>query len=340
MKLYFWIGVISFSLTAIATTDVYAYKFGLGSCLDQGFDQGIWQSIEKENIDGFIFLGDNVYGDELNGKLSKMKRAYKAQKNKLPKWLMNEKEILAIWDDHDYGKNDGGKDFKLKKEAQKMFLNFWNISASDPRSIREGTYFKQIKVIDGTEIELIGLDTRYFRSELIGEKNAYMPNIDPYATILGNDQWRWLESAIKNSSSKVIIILSSIQVLATEHPYEKWANFPLEREKLLNLIGLASKSKTIVVVSGDRHRAGIYQNNDFTEITASSLNKPGSQNIESDQFLIGETFPEINYGILDLELNKNKITVSIHNQKGIVLNSEIINLPNKDVRVNLLSSSK
>ena len=328
MKTYSWILITIISSTLVMPVNVYAYKYGLGSCLDQDFEQPIWSSIKEENVDGFIFLGDNVYGDQPSGTLSKMKTAYEIQKNKLPSWLMdNEKEILAIWDDHDYGLNDGGKDYKLKKEAQKMFLNFWNISPSDPRSIREGTYFKKTKNINGTAVEIIGLDTRYFRSKLFGKRNAYKPNMQPEATILGQKQWKWLESSMNQTTASIIVILSSIQILATEHPYEKWANFPLERKRLLNLISLVSNDKTIVAVSGDRHRAGIYRNNHFVEITASSLNKPGSKDSETDKLLIDKIFPEINYGILDIEPEKNKITVSIHNRDGLVLNSQIIKLP-------------
>ena len=44
-----------------SSTQVHAYKYGLGSCLDQSLDQVIWQAIQEENLDGFIFLGDNVY---------------------------------------------------------------------------------------------------------------------------------------------------------------------------------------------------------------------------------------------------------------------------------------
>ena len=328
MKTYSWILITIISSNLIMPVNVYAYKYGLGSCLDQDFEQPIWSSIKDENVDGFIFLGDNVYGDQPSGTLSKMKTAYEIQKIKLPSWLMdNEKEIVAIWDDHDYGLNDGGADYKLKKEAQKMFLNFWNISHSDPRSIREGTYFKKTKNIDGTEVEIIGLDTRYFRSKLLRKRNAYKPNMQPEATILGQKQWKWLESSMNQTTASIIVILSSIQILATEHPYEKWANFPLERKRLLNLISLVSNDKTIVAVSGDRHRAGIYRNNHFIEITASSLNKPGSKDSETDKLLIDKIFPEINYGILDIEPKKNKITVSIHNRDGLVLNSQIIKLP-------------
>ena len=99
------------------------------------------------------------------------------------------------------------------------------------------------------------------------------------------------------------------------------------KKRLLNLISLVSNDKTIVAVSGDRHRAGIYKNNHFVEITASSLNKPGSKDSETDKLLIDKIFPEINYGILDIEPEKNKITVSIHNRDGLVLNSQIIKLP-------------
>ena len=56
------------------------YKIAFGSCLDQDYPQPIWQSIKKENIDSFIFLGDNVYGDIPSGNLNKMKKAYAKQK--------------------------------------------------------------------------------------------------------------------------------------------------------------------------------------------------------------------------------------------------------------------
>jgi len=326
MKNYICIPVIYLVVALIMPTDVSAYKYGLGSCLDQRFEQEIWSSIKNEHIDGFIFLGDNVYGDTPSGKLTKMKKAYAIQKTKLPKWLMNDKEILSIWDDHDFGLNDGGGDYPLKRDAEKMFLNFWNISNEDPRRNRDGVYFKKTNEIEGITVEIIGLDTRYFRSKLKGKKNAYKQNNDLKATILGQNQWSWLEESIYNSSADIIMILSSIQILATNHPYEKWANFPLERKKLLKLIANASKDKTIIAVTGDRHRSGIYQNENFVEITSSSLNKPGSKNSETDPLLIGKTYPIKNFGTINIEPSKNKMTVSIHRKNGQVLNSTIINI--------------
>ena len=319
-----------FSLIAICcivfSNSAYAYKYGLGSCLDQDLDQPIWAAIEKQNINGFIFLGDNVYGDQQSGELGKLIKAYKKQKTKIPSWLTEDKKILAIWDDHDYGKNDGGGNYKNKEEAQTLFLDFWKIPKQDPRRARKGIYFEDTQIIEGKSVQIIGLDTRYFRSKLEGRKNGYLPNNDPRASVLGAEQWKWLDETLENSKADIVIILSSIQILATNHPYEKWSNFTADRKKLLKRLDDVLKTKTVVLISGDRHRAGLYQKGSLIEITASALNKGSSRPTETDPLLIGITYPEINFGILDIQPSKNIITLSINNKYGIELESKVIDL--------------
>ena len=119
------------------------YKIGFGSCLDQDLPQPIWETVSKDNIDSFIFLGDNVYGDSADGLLNKMKRSYKTQKEMLPNWL-KDTQLLYIWDDHDFGLNDGGQEYPLKKEAQALYLNFWETPKNDNRHKRDGIYFSKI----------------------------------------------------------------------------------------------------------------------------------------------------------------------------------------------------
>ena len=77
-----------------------------------------WESLKKENLDSFFFLGDNVYGDIPSGELGRLINAYDTFKQNKPQWF-NEVEIFTIWDDHDYGMNDGGGDYKYKVESQK-----------------------------------------------------------------------------------------------------------------------------------------------------------------------------------------------------------------------------
>ena len=311
-----------FSLLLLAESSVIfsdELRFGLGSCIHQDEPQPIWSAVKKDNLDGFIFLGDNVYGDSPSLKLNKMARAYKKQKNNFPAWLM-EKDILAIWDDHDYGKNDGGSEYNLKKEAQELFLEFWDIPSDDIRQSREGIYFDVIKSLDDMKIHIIGLDTRYFRSELKGSKSSYKDNTDNDATVLGKPQWKWLTSSLEKDSD-LVILLTSIQLLATEHRFEKWSNFSLERKRLIDLI--ESSNKQVVVISGDRHRGGIYQYNNIYEITSSSMNKP-VKGAETDALLIGKTHYEENYGIISINTDSSQIQLDLKDKKGSMLESVAI----------------
>ena len=301
--------------------------FALGSCLHQDEPQPIWNAIQEEKLDGFIFLGDNVYGDSPSYKLEKMARSYDRQKDNFPNWL-NEIEILKIWDDHDYGKNDGGSEYQLKEKAQDLFLEFWNIPANDIRHSRDGIYFDLFKKFDDLNIHIIGLDTRYFRSELktelIGLKKHYKENISKDATVLGQAQWEWLEDLFQQDAD-LVILLTSIQLLATEHRFEKWSNFPLERNKLLNMI--QSSGKQVVVISGDRHRGGIYKFENLYELTASSMNKP-VKGYETDSLLIGKTHPQENYGIISVNSKTAEITLKLKDKKGVLLESASIPLKN------------
>ena len=290
-------------------------KIGLGSCLDQDYPQPIWQSIKKEDLNYFIFLGDNVYGDTRYGSLRKMKSAYDKQKKVLPDFL-NNISIFSIWDDHDFGINDGGADYRFKRRAQELYLDFWEITKDDDRSNREGIYFSKNEIFFDKKFKFIFLDTRFFRSKLKGKKSNYIENIEPDATILGNAQWTWLENELK-SDFDFLLIFSSIQIIAKDHRFEKWSNFPNERAKLFEL--LEQFNDKTILFSGDRHRAGIYRKNGIIEVTSSSMNKPGSSFSETDSYLIGKTYPQENYGVL--EILENTIHIKIKDIKGNTLNS-------------------
>ena len=308
---------LSFFLLLISSSNfIYAesIKIGLGSCLDQDYPQPIWQSIKKEDLNYFIFLGDNVYGDTRYGSLRKMKSAYDKQKKVLPDFL-NDISIFSIWDDHDFGINDGGADYRFKRQAQELYLDFWDITKDDDRSNREGIYFSKNEIFFNKKFKFIFLDTRFFRSKLKGKKSNYIENIEPDATILGNAQWTWLENELK-SDFDFLFIFSSIQIIAKDHRFEKWSNFPIERAKLFEL--LEKFNDKTILFSGDRHRAVIYRKNGIIEVTSSSMNKPGSSFSETDSYLIGKTYPQENYGVL--EILENTIHIKIKDVKGNTLN--------------------
>tara|TARA_Y100000994_G_scaffold196111_1_gene165741 strand:- start:210 stop:1208 length:999 start_codon:yes stop_codon:yes gene_type:complete len=297
-----------------------SYVLGFGSCITEKRDQPIWKAIEKENINEFFFMGDNVYGDSKDGLLKEMEISYMKQKDMFPKWLYT-KKLNAIWDDHDYGKNDGGAEYPLKEQAQRLFLEFWNVDKDDARYSQKGIYFNEEKVILNNKINLIALDTRYHRSSLDQEDKPYYPTTDETKTMLGKDQWKWFEEILKIDSD-IIIIVSSIQVLPTNHIFEKWHNFPHERSRLLGLLKFTNKP--VIILSGDRHKAGLYKKDNIIEITSSSLNKPISRPLsmiwdifskESDELLIRDMYYQENYGLLKILPNK-KMIIQLKDMEG------------------------
>jgi len=86
-----------------------------------------------------------------------------------------------------------------------------------------------------------------------GEGNKrYQPNKPGEGTILGEAQWKWFRKTLADSKADFTVIVSSIQLLSAEHGFEKWANFPMEREQFYHAIG-DSGAKGVIVLSGDRH---------------------------------------------------------------------------------------
>lgn len=143
----------------------------------------------------------------------------------------------------------------------------------------------------------------------------YVANEDPKAHILSSEQWKWLEGELKKPA-ELRIIVSSIQVIADDHGFEKWGNFPLERKKFLDLLN-KNNIRNAVVLSGDRHLAAVakIQLNKKTElydITSSALNRPTpAKELEVDQTYVGPSYLGINFGLASIDWSKRQLDIQI-----------------------------
>ena len=327
MKIIRFLFLYFISVNLYSTQEILT--LGFGSCLHQDRSMAILKTIEKKELDLFMFIGDNVYGDQKDGELDKLIRTYKQQYNNLENFLKNVSTEF-IWDDHDFGLNDGGSDYRYKDKAKELFLDTWKIPSQDPRRLRDGLYFDKMIEKNGLKVHLIFLDNRTFKSEwkLTDEfnkegKERYVEDFDPDKTLLGKKQWQWLKDKL-NEDSNIKIILSSLQILSLGHGWESWDKLPLEREKLFNLIDESNVSN-LFIFSGDRHRGGFYSfktddNNDIYEFTSSSLNLPIPFNTEEKGPLrIGSTYRKANFGVV--RIFEDKVVMELTSNKGKVVNS-------------------
>lgn len=305
------------------SVDVIAF----GSCNRQNRPQPLWKPIISDQPDLWIWMGDNIYGDSPN--MDTLRAKYELQ-NQVPDYqaLKAKTPIIGVWDDHDYGINDGGKKFAQKKQSRDIMFDFLGVPENAPERKREGAYSSHLKGTGDNLVKIILLDARYFRDTLERIDKVYQ--INQNGEILGEVQWKWLEEELKNSPAKINLISSGVQILPTEHAYEKWANFPKERERLLNLIA-KSGAKTPILLSGDRHIAEVMKLTDsrfpkgLYEITSSGLTHTwGEITPEPNQYRIGQLIAKLNYGLALIDWKKQELTFQIKGENGVILANQVV----------------
>lgn len=354
-------------------------KIATGSCADQDLPQPIWKSIDKNNPDLFIFSGDTVYASKNSQKplaqqFRKLNKIadYRSFREKVP--------FMVVWNDHDFGVNDGGSDNPDKEAYRTEFVKYWSyLNLAIPRD-QKALYHAKIFGPKKQKVQVIMLDTRWDRSTLkknpelqiaaekplpkteipnapavetsttvvadvpttdinsiaaINKKSStvpvapplplYLPDEDKAKHFLSEAQWNWLESELKKPA-ELRLLVSSIQVIPDDHGFEKWGNFPKERERLFRLLA-KTKAKNTVILSGDRQMSAISKMEikglgNILELTSSGLNKeaqPG--NILTDATYLNEAYGPVNFGMLKINWETRKVTVEIRSLDDQVKNS-------------------
>lgn len=312
------------------TTVLEAIAFG--SCNKTSLPQNIWLSIEQTEPDLWVWLGDVIYAD--TDDMDRMEEMYNNQKV-VPEYatFVKSTPIIGIWDDHDYGQNDGGKDFKAKEESQQLFLDFLDIPKKAEVRNTEGIYQSYTIGQDDKTVKFILLDTRYFRDNL--EQNttgSARYNINKTGDILGEAQWKWLESELENSTATFNIICSSIQIIPEEQLFEKWANFPIARQRFMDLI-VKTQPANPILLSGDRHISEVSKidldgfEQSVYEVTSSGLTHAYTGNnakSEPNKYRVGELINERHFALLNINWETLKMTTEIRDVDNELLQKVVL----------------
>eukprot|EP00350_Pseudokeronopsis_sp_OXSARD2_P009211 CAMPEP_0170555140 /NCGR_PEP_ID=MMETSP0211-20121228/13025_1 /TAXON_ID=311385 /ORGANISM="Pseudokeronopsis sp., Strain OXSARD2" /LENGTH=167 /DNA_ID=CAMNT_0010864753 /DNA_START=33 /DNA_END=536 /DNA_ORIENTATION=- len=157
--------------------------------------------------------------------------------------LKKDVPIVGVWDDHDYGMNNGDKTNLIKKEMRELYLEFLEEPAESERyRFNETGIFQEYLINEqGIKVSLILLDIRFDHDSDI---NDYF----------GDLQLEWLEKVLKDSKDADITLIGmGIQVLPHRVFITEclgWKN----KKVLLNLIKESERSG-VFFLSGDVHFA-------------------------------------------------------------------------------------
>jgi alkaline phosphatase D len=314
--------VIIFCLVACQTPPIIPVTtIGIGSCANQDIPQPLLGIAANYKPDYFIFLGDNIYGDTDN--MDTLRAKYQ-------RWgaqpyfqeLKKATRLFATWDDHDFGRNDAGRHYPYKKESKEIFLSFFEEPDTSSRRKHEGIYHVEYIKNKGRTIQLILVDNRTFRDDVrLFDSTAPTPreryfygldysihqNSD--STLLGEEQWAWLEEVLKVPAD-LRLICSGTQFSIEYNGYEAWANYPHEQQRFIELIK-KTRASGVLFLTGDVHYGeisklqapGLYPLYDFTSsgITSTwSFATPNKNRIEGPVM-------DNNFGLITIRWEKDPL---------------------------------
>jgi alkaline phosphatase D len=316
-------------------------RIAFGCCAEESKPQPIWDAVLARNNDLFIFLGDNIYGDSRDMSVLAAKYARLAAIPGFAK-LRETTPVVAMWDDHDFGENDGGGDYPAKDDSRRLFLDFWREPSGSPRRDRDGVYASYVFGPPGERVQVLLPDLRYNRTALVpmelqGESykawaerriatglplpGPYVRNPDHAATMLGERQWAWLERQLE-VPAEVRLFGSSVQVLADFTGWEAWANFARDRDRLFDTIR-RKRANGILILSGDIHYAELSRQNVNVPYTLWDLTSSGL----TEEWRVptpnanraSEVVADANFGFVDIDWKgaATSLAFGITDHKGV-----------------------
>lgn len=216
-------------------------KIFVASCMDDSFKDlqaEMWDQAFLASPDLMLFIGDNVYAD------SGPKGPLQVNPEVLTKRYIETRLLLksfrqarliptfSIWDDHDFGQNNGGKAFRWKDESSLLFRQFFPQRGVDHFYVN-GPGLSSRLVFKNFDVTLF--DNRSFRTD---------------KTHFGKEQEDWFFQNL--NPKKLNLLVSGDQWFGGYHPFESYQGSHPESFKTF-LSRLKKTKAPVIFVSGDRH---------------------------------------------------------------------------------------
>ena len=306
-----------------------SFTIAVASCMDDYWSAKVqvqmWKDLLSFQPNMIFLIGDNVYADK-NIPAPSMKNFHKRYVETFSKLHLYKTShlipILAVWDDHDYGFNNGHKDFIYKSDMQKLFRGFFPLYP-DQKNLISGKGVSFLLKTAGQNFFF--MDDRSFRSP---------PN--PQGRLWGIQQEEWLFQKLKKLQTPSWIINGG-QFFGRHHPYESFEkDFPVNFQKFITRLGTTPSS--VFFLSGDRHLTELLKIEDLPytsfELTTSAIHakvppQRGDHDLDPRHI---HHFPEKhNYAIIQTQGQSQnlKLNVQVYSQKKSLLFSEKLHIRKK-----------
>ena len=311
-------------------------KIAVASCLSDYYGQHykIWDTLIGKNPEYLLLIGDNVYADQASATSTLVTdpevlwNRYMDARLNYP--LFFQEKLIpthALWDDHDYGKNNSDTTFPHKEASREVFEAFYAQDLSTDDWTKGHGVGGLLSLGD---FNLYFLDSRYFRSP---EKNG---------SHLGLDQTAWFYSKLREEPNPSLIIKGD-QFFGGYHEYESFeGNHPEDFQNFVT--ELKSINSPFVFLSGDRHLSEIMQfprtlfGKPGFEITSSPLHaRTFSETDDNNPWRVVVEKSHVNFTMIDNLAQDNHWFMDVENigENGEVYYKRELAVYIKDLQDNL-----
>ena len=227
-----------------------AFRMAITSCMHIKRAQRSWNLLLEEQPDLHLTVGDTHYADTTDPTIQLQHHLAYRRKKEFAN-VLRQVPTYAIWDDHDYGPNNSDG----TAEGKEFSLAGWKQAWPNPASGTPDTPGAFFKFSRG-DVEFFVVDGRYHRSP------NELPDNDE-KRMLGDAQFEWLLSGLKNSKAKFKIIASGSVLHHSK--VDGWRIFTFSRHRLFDAIK-KHKISGVMYIGGDMHQSLVWQHHESDRV--------------------------------------------------------------------------
>ena len=265
-----------------------SFTMALSSCARTGSNGAVFDTIREREPLAFLITGDMNYGnvpdDDPGQFLGNLTESLTAPSQSA---LYRSTSIAYVWDDHDYGGNDGDRTSASRAAAHLVYR-----AAVPHYPLPLGPDGPIAQSFRAGRVTFVMTDGRSDRDPVGAGDDRSM---------LGARQLAWFEEQLRGAAERgdaVVWINPSPWVAPAVAGSDGWAGFDAERRRIADLLVELGLTDRMVMVSGDAHMVALDDgtNTDYSSagdggfplLHAAALDRPGG---EKGGPYSGGTFP-------------------------------------------------
>lgn len=236
--------------------------------------------------------------------------------------------IFHMWDDHDYGMNDGDYTFSEKSNAIKAFLEYYPVPDLPNPDAGIWHMFRY------AQAEFFVLDTRSNRdpNDTVDDVNKSM--LDGENIV--NDQKTWLFDNLLASTAKWKFITTGSPFNPSCKPSDGWGAFVTEHDEIVDFVN-DNNITGVIIISGDIHSGGALDdgtNSGVVEFSVPHTNmqmapdhsgfttqRPGTWSEFVNPGVSEVTGSNAGFGWMSVLTNPDRVEIQVIQESGLVKNT-------------------